>query len=368
MAEEWVGIINTTAPRFLKGAIDSTIRERLILSLLRKRGRITTGHSGRDLTWDVEFKQPIVNAYGDGGVIDFSRHDLYRQLTLDVRGYVVTDMMTAKEKAMNAGDYAIIKRYDRIMPNLMKAIKDKFGSEVYLDGYAAGNENRLCGFNSFTGTGTTASTDRIAKPDDTYGGKDTDVGAQGGTWSATLSTKPNANIATDWPDGSGSAEYDYLSPKLINWSASTAWGTGSATWIDNCERVIRQAKIWSVVTSGMGGAIELLILSPDLFYGYANKQSTFKQIMVPHKEAEDLGFGDALNQEGLAIHYEFGITPSEGYGFNFSQMELMSWNSELFTSVGPEYAIQQDAWLFKVGFFGNMKFNPKAFVKLNDYA
>lgn len=366
MAEEWSGVINTTAPRYLKGAIDATIRERLLLSLMKKRGRISTGNYGFNLNWDVEMDQPPVQAYGDGGVIDFSRHDLWQQLVIDVRGYVATDTMTGKEKLMNAGDVAIIKRYDRIMPNLMKSIRDRFGTELYVDGYATGNSQRLIGIESFCGTGTTAAGDRIAQPSDTYAGKSTAVG-QFGSWSNALSTYPNAAIASDWPDGQGTASYDYLSPKLLNWS-STNWGTSSTAWEDNCERVIAQAVIWTALTSGASGRVGLFLLSGRLFYGYRNKISAKQRIIIPHKDSDDLGFPDALNQEGAAIHYEFGLDANTGYGFNLDEMELCSWGKELFNSAGPEYSIQTDSWLFKVGFFGNAKFNPKAFCKLYNYA
>ena len=32
MANEWIGVIHTTAPKYLSGAADKTIRNRLILS------------------------------------------------------------------------------------------------------------------------------------------------------------------------------------------------------------------------------------------------------------------------------------------------------------------------------------------------
>jgi hypothetical protein len=288
-------------------------------------------------------------------------------LTLDWREYLVTDRMTKREKEMNAGNEALIRRYDQIMPNLVKSIDNQIGLELYVDGYATGNSNRFCGFDSFTGTSTTVAADKIAYPSDTYAGRSTAPGAMGGTWSADLTTKPNAALATDWPAGSGSASYDWLAPKLMNWSSNN-WGTSSTTWYDNCERVLRQAKIWCTSTSGVDGTPELVVLDPTLFSDFVNKQNSYKQIFVPHKEAEDLGFGSVLTFDGMAVHYEYGVPANSGYGHNLMEEEIMILGKSFYKSEGPNWDDFSNSYLFQVGVMGNMKFNPKAQFKLKNYA
>ena len=367
MAEEWVGVIQTTAPKYLKGAADLTVRERLLLALLQQRGRITFNNNSFEQNWDVEYAQPPVEAFGDGGTLNFSRNDLYRQARLDWRGYKATDMMTRKERGMNAGDVAIINRYDRIMPNLMKAIKDKFGAELYVDGTAGGNENRLHGTKSWSAQTSCTATDKIAKPGATYAGRSTAV-AQGGTWTTALATKPNASIASDWPDGNGDSEYDYYSPKLVNYSANN-WGTSSTSWEDNGERVIRKAVQWLTLGGGQEARPDIIMLAGDLFFGYQNKQSTKQRIVVPYKPAEDLGFAGSMQQEGVGLQQEFDCPTASGYCFNLDKMELASLFEDLFHSQGPDYDPRSDAWLFHVGFFGNLKFiSPKWFAELKNYA
>lgn len=372
MADEWVGVVTTTAPKYLKGAVDATFRKRLLLALLRKKGRITTGQSSHKLYWDVKYAHPPIASYGDGGTLSFQRHNLWQQLELDWRGYKGTDLMTDKERLMNSGNEALIRRYDQIVPNLTRGLEETFATELYIDGYAAGNENRLHGIESFCGADTSYDSvgadvaDKIAKPLDTYGGKSTAVGALGGSWSTSLTTKPNANIATDWPSGFGSTEYDYLSPKLIN-TVSTAW-TGTNTWESTCERVLRQGKLWCTNVSGVDGTVGLTLLDQEMYGTFLNKQSTKQNIWVPHKESDDLGFPDAINFEGMAVMYEYGIPVNTGYMFNLDAMELMVLGNELFRTKGPEFNIHQDGWLFSIGFFGNMKYNPKSFAKLYPYA
>ena len=136
MANEWQGVIHSTAPKYLKGAEDLTIRERIVLSFLKSRGRVKFNENSHTCVWDVEFSEPPIEPYADGGVLNFQRHDPLRQLVLDWRGYVGTDQMTRKERMMNTGDEAIYRRYDKIIPNLTRSITNKFGSEWLIDGYA----------------------------------------------------------------------------------------------------------------------------------------------------------------------------------------------------------------------------------------
>jgi hypothetical protein len=44
-------------------------------------------------------------------------------------------------------------------------------------------------------------------------------------------------------------------------------------------------------------------------------------------------------------------------------MELLSLQSQLFVPEGPDFDISGQSYRFSVDFFGNAKFNPRAFVK-----
>ena len=66
-------------------------------------------------------------------------------------------------------------------------------------------------------------------------------------------------MTTDWPDGNGSSEYDFLSPKLLN--EDHDWGGGAVGWnglTGNAEYIIRKGVIWLSLLGGKSG-------SPDLF-------------------------------------------------------------------------------------------------------
>ncbi len=362
---EWAGIVNTTAPKYLKGAEDLTIRNRLLLSKLKKDGRITFNNDGYNQIWTVECFQPPVEVAGDDGNIAFGRNDLYRQLTTDWRGYRATDKMTEKEMQMNRGTAAIVNRYGQILPNLTKSVTDRLSSEVYKDG--SSDPNRLHGLETFMSQSSCVAADRIAKPSATYAGQSVAVGAQGGTWTSALAVSPNASIAKDWPNGSGDSEFDYLAPKLVNWS-STSWGTGSTSWADNCMRVLSQMHTWLTMTAGKEGAPKLDVMSANLFYDYKNTLYSKQRIQLNHPEALELGFSDVLNQDGVMVTADFDCPVNVGYSLNTDQMELGSLFSKLLQNHGPEWSIKDAAWLFLISFFGNCKYKPKYFGKFAAYA
>lgn len=368
MSTEWIGVVKTTAPQFFQGAADMTIRKRLLLAMLAKYGRYIFNCGGESNTWDIEYAQQAVQQYGDLGVVTFNRSDLYKQLTVDWRGYLSTDMMSEKERRMNSSPLQIIDRYARILPTLRKSLTSKFNGEFFINGNTAGNENRIHGMQSFGGTGTTVAADRVAQPSTMYGGLSTAVQAQGGTWSSTLGTSPNAAIATDWPDGNGTSEYDCNTPTLPNWS-STNWGTGSTSWEDNCERVFTQTTIWLSMRGGDDAMPTMYLCSGNLYYPYKTHMQAKQRIIVPHKEAEDLGFGDVMNQDGVMITSDFDVPVNQFYGINVNQMELAILGSnELFETNGPDYDPKTLAYLFSAGFFGNARYSPKYFAIGQNYA
>ncbi len=361
-------IAQTTTQKYLRETIDNTIRERLYLSMLRKRGKITEGHDGKFLEQKIEFNRPPIQTRTDMQQITYTAKDRWRTIQLPWRQYSVNDAMGEMASYQNSGVPAIVKVFDGMAERLKKDMDEGLGPELYRDGYA-GDGSGLCGIDSFTGTGAVAAGDQIAQPSDTYAEVSTAVAAEGGSWTTTAgTTAPNSTIGTDWPNGSGTASYDWFSPKLLNWS-STNWGTsGATTWEANCERVLRQGKHWCTATGGSKGTINLVLMDSAMFTTFANKQSSKQNIFVPHKEAEDLGFPDVLNFEGMAIHYEFGCPVNSVYGHNLMNEEICVLGKNMYKSHGPIWDEKTASYLWLCLFMGNMKFNPKLTFKAKNYA
>lgn len=370
MADEWIGIIETTRHKYMKGASNMTLRKRLLLAMLRQRGRIVYNCSGDELRWQVKFSQPPISQYGDGGLVDFSNHQAYKQLGVDWRGYIGTDAMSKKQYEMNKGDEALVKLFQGKSNNLRDSISDNFAGEMYRDGEAPGRENCIHGLETFLNHGTVTAGDRIAAPADTYGVTQlsTAPAAYGGSWSDGMTAKPNASLGTDWPDGQGSPEYDFNAPKLVNWSSS-AWGTSATTWEANCWRVVSQTITWLTTTGGEDGIPTLGAMSPDMFQGYKNAQEVKTRITVPHKGAQDLGFGNTLNQDGCALYPDFDCPVETAYFLNLAHVTINSLCPELFWMEGPDKDFRNGwSWVWGIGFYGNVTYKPKHVAKVARYA
>jgi hypothetical protein len=338
--------------------------------MLRKNGRIILNANSPMCVWNVKFAQPTVNSAGDVGNLTFQRSDLMRQAAVKWGGYIATDMMTEKEYLMNRGPGQIFNRYGEIVPWMMEAMTDKFGGQLYVDGNSTGNTTGIQGINSFTNYTACSSSDMIAQPNDSYAGISTVLAnEQGGTWSNTLASanQPNTSLATDWPHGTGTVQYDWFSPKLLNFNSSTRWGTNSATWESNCERVLRQGRIWLTNTGGQAGRPKLVLMAPDHMAGFLNHQSAKQRIIVPHKESEDLGFEGSVNFEGMSLMDDYECPVSTSFMVNIQNMELASLDNVLFGYRGPDWSIRDRAWLFYVGFWGNLRYRPKHFAQIKDF-
>jgi hypothetical protein len=275
---------------------------------------------------------------------------------------------------MNSGSTQITDEYREKTKRLLKRINQVLCGELYIDGYAANNTNRLCGVNSFLGdNGSTVAADRLAVPSDTYAGKSTALDALGvGGYSANApaARQYNTALANDFPLGQGPAEYDYLSPLLVNYT-STAWKSGQASWLDNCEEVLRFTRIAQTHRGAMAedeSAPFVHMLGSDLYFDFLTFYSARNRQIVPHKAADNLGFGDTMNFEGAMVHHEYDCPASEGYGIVPTMIELFHVGDNLFHAEGPEWSIERMAYLYLIYMFGNMRFQPRYFAKYAAYA
>lgn len=356
--------VRATAVKYFKGESDMTIRRRWLLSFLEKHGNIAYNVGGHSFTKNFEIYQPEVRPYGDSGDQEFNTHNADEQLTFDVRGYTVTDRLSKKVALANRGKEAIVNLYDGKTKKLAKAMRNKFNGEFFVDGYLAANADRLIGLESCMGAGSCAAGDIVAKNNDTYGGASTVQGAFGGNWSAELASgdRPNATLANDWPYGHGDSQYDPFSALLVNYT-STGFSSGSATWIDNCEEVLRLASIVCANKSGDDSVPMVHMLDAKMYADFLNFYAARNRILVPHKESQDLGFSKTMNLDGAAVKFEFDVPGGVGYGINIEEFELLCSQEQLFVPDGPEWSMSKKSYLYEVGFFGNLLLNPKNLAK-----
>ncbi len=78
-----------------------------------------------------------------------------------------------------------------------------------------------------------------------------------------------------------------------------------------------------------------------------------------------MGFQEVFQQDGVEISWEYGVPGAVGYGFNIDNMELMSWQDDLFDVRGPIFNELNNAYHVVIDFLGQIKFNtPRKFMKL----
>lgn len=364
-APEWAGIVQTTIQKYIRGAEDSVMRNRKVPALLKSKGNVQYNQSGKSLEWRLRFLRQAMQGMGDGTTLTFARVNRWQTASLEWRGYAATDAEGKKERLMNKSAEAIINRYSEVTKLLLEDVEENFGDEFYVDGNLAGNELRVHGIESFMGTTGSAVSGSVAMaPSDTYAGLNTNLAGYGGTW------------GTGWPIGTGSAQYDFFAPLIVDYTSSLAtasggWASATATWAARCLEVVRYAIIHSMKNKSLKGLIDMVMLESELYRLFSEAVASKERVVVNRAEKKDgltsLGFGDTINFEGCDVTFEYGMLANTGYGWNMDQIDLNSLQGTLFGPEGPDYDMASQTTRFSIDFYGNLRFRPRYFFKLGAF-
>lgn len=372
-ADNWVGILSSTIQEYVRGATDNITRRRRILNMLRKNNRITYNHTGTFMQWAVEYKRQKLEGFGDGNSVVFSQHDRYKTATLGWRGYAMAEGISEQTMLKNKGEAAIVNLFENVAKNLMRDGEQDLGTQFYIDGNLAANRLRFCGIETFAnpGSGAASLAAPVVRPAGViYGGLDTALQASGGSWAQ------NGGGNDIWPEGEGDVEYDYFTPLIVDYTSAVATSTsaqtvgfqGTADWKTRCVEAMRYGIIHSRVGDGAEDMLTMGMLSTELFRQFLNNQDAKERYHVLKSDGPSglygSGFeGDAFNFDGVDFTYESAVPTNVGYGFNANQMELCSMYGGLMESFGPVQQISSLMYQFLIALFGNVKYNPRRFVK-----
>lgn len=366
---EWSRVVNSTIKKYVKGEEPNVLRNRKLTALLMDRGRIKYNVSGTEYDWKVRYKRAPLIGYADGDTLSFPRQNRWKTAELPWRGYASTDSMTKKEKLMNRNAEAIVKLYSNIGKILLEDCEDQFGDELYIDGNASGNSNRIHGLESCLGdadnsinisTGAERAenvADKFQAPDDTYAGLTTQLADYGGTWSGS------------WPNGTGDANYDFWSPVLVNYPSSAFSGT--ATWAANAKLAVREGILQSNRNKSRRGMLDLIMVTRSMYGEFLNLLDDNERFIATSGKIQGslakFGFSDTVNFDGVEVTSEFGVPDTIGYGINVDMVSLCSMQDQIFVPDGPDYDVASKSWRFSIDFFGNLELNPRYLVKWDDY-
>lgn len=353
-------VVNSTAPQYFKEESDLTMRNRVVLRLMEKYGVIEyNANIGHSAVWTVKYKNPTTSPFTNRQDIRFGTTQNRKQLTIEPRYYHSTESLSGIEAEQNsATELQIVDLMDKKQEDLAMSMKNTFCAKFFNDGYT--DTNWFHGIESCMGTGTTVAADKVAEPSDTYGGLSTALGAVASSWSTDLSTSPNANAATDWPFGQGDAQYDYVSPLVVN-TSSTSWANGTA-WADNCEEVLQYMKNAQDHRVGREMRTQspyVHLLASDLFNDFESYFRPRQEITVP-LEAQELGFRDnVFNFDGTWVTPDYDVPSSTGYYVCPEQMEFFTPKGQLYVVEGPEWSTENQAYLMIAICSGNYRLQPR---------
>lgn len=368
---EWARVTNTTIARYMKGVQQDLVAKQKLLALLDAAGRITRGVSGDGVRWDIEYREAPLTVNNGEQAIAPQRQDRYKQNFLDLAGYVVSDVMTKREKLKNgSGPSQIVDYFKKMVTRSTANLKRQFGEELYVDYSAAGNANRLAGFESWFGTNGTQTitsgvtraangADVVGTPSDTYGLLSTALANYGGSWTS------QSGIDSSWPAGRGTLSFDFHSPAVVCYN-STAWSGAANDWASNCLKATRYGVThMQRYDSGMT-AVKKVFLDRGLYRSFLDKQDSKEHAWVENKYSlRAFGFESTFMQDGVEVTWEWGVPGAVGYGFNIENMELLSWQDDLFDTRGPTFESLNNAWHVIVDFLGQLRIDtPKNFMKL----
>lgn len=350
---EWKRPEVTTIAKYIKGEEVNILKNQKITALFHQHGRVTTGHSGKRMNWKVKKKRHVMNPYADTDILNMPRVNRHEEAELDIRGYTVSESVTKKEKAMNRGKEAIVRFVTDLTKSMLDDIKFHFNGEFYKDGNAAGNLSRIHGFMSWLGETGSA---QYTLPSDTYAGLTTGLGDYGG-----------AVVSGTWPSGVFDQEYYFWSPLLVNYTHAD-W-SGSGTWATEALEVLTAGIIHSKNLKGLQGQLDLILMTADMYREFIDATRTKERIQVERRDPSgliSLGFTDVTNWDGVDVSFEADVPDTQAFGLNFKEMELCSWNDQLFVP-DDDFEITTLSDQYVIYFFGNLKGNPRATVLWDNY-
>lgn len=353
---EALAVLKTTVPAYFKEATDHTVRNRLLLKLLDVQGNVILNMKAPQMIWDIEIREPKVRAITGSDRHVWNETDVYEQLRIDHSELEATEVMRRRFQMINSDSpQAIVEEAGKKMDRLVKVMTRKINSQFYVDGTGA-NALYLNGIGSFMKYATPTAGDWILRPASgtTYGGLSIELGSLGGTWSAALGTKPCVALGTDWPLGSGSPEYDYNTPKMINVTSSIG---GSSGWSANCLKAIRRMTQSIRQTGGDGTVPMIQLLSQELYSQVEDLLEQRERTRIDDY-ASNLGFPSTLSYNGSLLTSDFDCPAGIGYAINPSTTALYSVHSDLFFT-DSDWSTESQLSQFLVGFLGNWVMQPK---------
>jgi len=364
---DWARSIATTIVNHLKEEEVASLRKYKFFAALEGSGQVRTNMSGRGFDFEVQYRNHTPSGNNGETPRTFARQNLWKRAELEFRGAQVTDAIYKKEMLENRSAQALVNVAGKMASRLLTSMEQYLAREWIVDGYAAGNELRFHGIESFMGNNGTINitdgtqrsanaADPFCYPSDTYAGLSTALGAYGGSQQTGV-----------WPNGYADPEYDFFSPVQVNFTSSYF---GAATWKDNCVKAVREAIHQTRRNDSKEDQIDMVLLDRRLFIDFLNTLDSKERVIVSRTNGlRSYGFTDVFELDGVEISSENSVPANTGYGIAVGNVELLCMEGQLMNSEGPFYDEITQQYRYVVSTLGNLKFkSPRNFFKLTTLA
>jgi hypothetical protein len=360
---DWARSIATTIVNHLREEEVASLRKYKVFAALEGGGNIRTNVAGRGFDWEIQYRNHTPSGNNGETPRTFARQNLWKRAELEFRGAQVTDAIYKKEMLENRSAQALVSVAGKMASRLLTSMEQYLSREWIIDGYAAGNELRFHGIESFMGVNgsvnitdgtqrTKNAADPFMYPTDTYAGLSTALGAYGGSQQTGV-----------WPNGYADPEFDFFTPVIVN-GVSSYFGT--TAWKDNCVKAVREAIHQTRRNDSKEDQVDMLLLDRRSYIDFLNTLDSKERVIVSRTNGlRSYGFTDVFELDGIEISSEGSVPAGTGYGLAIGNMELLCMEGQLLNSEGPFYDEITQQFRYVVSTLGNIKFkSPRNFFKI----
>lgn len=366
---DWARSIATTIVNHLREEEVASLRKYKLFAALEGSGQIRTNMSGRGFDWELQYRNHTPSGNNGETPRTFARQNLWKRAELEFRGAQASDAIYKKEMLENRSAQALVNVAGKMASRLLTSMEQYLAKEWVIDGYAAGNELRFHGIESFMGLAASPQTinvttgaprardnaDPFFYPSDTYAGLSTVLGAYGGS-----------QVTGVWPNGSADPEFDFFTPVIVNGISTYFNASPNNTWSNNCVKVVREAIHQTRRNDSKEDQVDMLLLDRRSYIDFLNTLDSKERVIVSRTNGlRSYGFTDVFELDGVEISSENSIPANTGYGLSVGNIELLCMEGQLLNSEGPFYDEITQQYRYVVSTLGNLKFkSPRNFFKI----
>lgn len=334
-------LTTTTLVKYLKKKVEPIYRRSVFMGGLKEHGCQSFGavNSGEWMEWRPVVSRAKLVAQDPYNVqTSFPSRNRRIKLTLPWRVYGLGEKIVKFDRLANRGnDVQFVKLVDDCVKQMASDFVEDFREKLYVDGSASATSQDIHGLQSCTGGSELVTSGYVADPDDSYAGKTTDLGDQGGTWSGT------------WPDGTGSTEYHCMSPIMVDVNNS---GFTGDTWSENWQEALNFLLLYMGRLNNRDP--DAVILNTEWMRQAMDSLATNDRFLVDgNTRTSNLGH-KAILYKGIELYHEYACPSDMGFAFNWDNLELRSMQDELIGTEG-DFEIDSSDQLKKLDFYGNLQ-------------